>query len=165
MGLLDQLLGQPQKQQEYKEFAQRYEQGAPWDGISNQEAANRYQEVAPNLSDSEYEQAAADSFSRLSPQQRREFGTWLQQRSGGGGADVDQDGRDDRLEDPQHLAQMTNQVRKQQPDLLSGLLGGGMGSMLGGGGGGAGNMLQSPIGKAALAGIAAMAAKQMMNRR
>ena len=40
-------------------------------------------------------------------------------------------------------------------------LGGGLGGLLGGGGGGGGN----PLAKAAMAGIAAFAARQMMNRR
>ena len=55
---------------------------------------------------------------------------------------------------------MTTRMRQQQPGGLGALLGGG-----GGGGGGMGDMLGNPLAKAALAGVAAMAVKQMMNRR
>ena len=60
------------------------------------------------------------------------------------------------------MARMTSRMRQQQPGGLGALLGGGGG---GGGGGGMGDMLGNPLAKAAMAGIAAMAVKQMMNRR
>ena len=63
---------------------------------------------------------------------------------------------DDRLSDPHQLARMSRHVRKQQPGGLASLLGGG------GGGGGAAGMLGNPLAKAALAGVAAMAAKRVM---
>ena len=55
---------------------------------------------------------------------------------------------DERLSDPQRLARMSRHVRKQQP--------GGLGALLGGAGAG------NPLAKAALAGVAAMAAKRFM---
>jgi hypothetical protein len=100
-------------------------------------------------------------------------------------------GWDGRSTDPDSLAAMTSTVHQQNPDLLSSLLGGtggaGLGSLLGGGGGGLGGLLGggaagagsglgallgggqvagqgggNPVMKAALAGIAAMAARRMM---
>jgi hypothetical protein len=52
---------------------------------------------------------------------------------------------------------MTSRMEQQQPGILS--------QLLGGGGGGAGSLLDNPLAKAALAGVAAMAVKQLMNRR
>jgi hypothetical protein len=62
------------------------------------------------------------------------------------------------------LAQLLSGLHQQQPGMLGQLLGGGggAGGLLGGGSGGAGGMLGNPLAKAALAGIAAMAAKRML---
>ena len=65
-------------------------------------------------------------------------------------------GIDDRLQDPPSLAQATGRLYQQEPGLL--------GQLLGGGGGGT-DVLSHPLAKAALAGIAAMAAKRMMSGR
>jgi len=167
MDMLSGLFGGQQQQQQFTDFANRYEQGAPWDGISDDEALNNYNQVAAQLPPDVYQRSAQESFSRLSPQQRLELGRHIQQRAPQYGIsfpDVDQDGQDDRLQDPGYLAQMTGQIHQQQPGLLGQILGGGGGGMLGGGGSGAG-MLSNPIAKAALGGIAAMAVKQVMGAR
>lgn len=161
MDVLQGILG-GQQRQEFDDFASRYEQGAPWDGISDQEAYSRYDQVARAIPGDVYEQSAQDSFSRLSPQQRRQLGQYLAQRAPQYGVDfpdVNMDGRDDRLEDPQFLARMTGRVHQQRPDLLGQILGGGGGGAMGGG------MLENPIAKAALAGIAAMAVRRMTGGR
>ena len=49
MNMLEQLLGGGQQRQEYQDFTQRYDQGPPWQGISDQEAQSRFQQVAPQL--------------------------------------------------------------------------------------------------------------------
>ena len=174
MGLLEQVLGDSkQDHDDYQDFVRRYDQGSPYDNIDDDEAVRRYEQVARNLPPDVYEDSAAEAFARLSPQERREFGRFLQQRARSGNVDLrdlDDDGRDDRFEDPHTLAQLSGRMHRQQPDLLGGMLGG----MLGGGGngtqrrrgndddGGMGDMLSNPIAKAALAGITAMAAKKMM---
>src|SRR5215218_4264195 len=129
--------GRPQQQQrqDYQDFVRRYDDGPPWAGVSDQEAAQRYQEVAPRLSPQEYQESAQEAFARLSPQQRQQFGQYLQQQARQQGIavpDLNRDGIDDRLQDPAYLAQVTSQVHQQQPGLLGGLLGGA------GGAGGAG---------------------------
>ena len=155
--MLQSILGQPQQRQQFDDFSQRYQQGAPWDGISDDEAARHYQQVAGRLPPDVYEQSAEQAFSRLSPQQRGAFGQWLREQGHQRGLDfpdVDRDGRDDRLQDPGVLARMAGRAQQQQPDLF--------GQLLGGGGGG---MLQSPIAKAALGGIAAMAFQRVLGGR
>ena len=180
MDLLQGILGGGQQRQELDDFANRYEQGAPWDGISDDEAMSRYSQIAPQLPPDVYQRSAQESFSRLDPQQRMQLGQYIQQRAPQYGVDfpdLDQNGQDDRLQDPAYLAQMTGRIHQQQPGLLGQILGGGggggggglggaLGGVLGGGGGGAGGgMLANPIAKAALGGIAAMAVKQMMGGR
>jgi hypothetical protein len=41
MGILDELLGGGQRQKEYRDFVNRYEQGAPSEGYSDQEVLKR----------------------------------------------------------------------------------------------------------------------------
>ena len=38
------------RREEYRDFADRYDQGAPYDNISADETQRHYQEIAPNLS-------------------------------------------------------------------------------------------------------------------
>ena len=159
MDLLQQMLGGGQQRQQYQDFTTRYDQGAPWDGISDREAVERYQQVAPQLPPQMYQESAQEAFSRLTPQQRLQLGQHLQQQTRQQGyniPDLNRDGIDDRLQDPAYLARATGQLQQQQPGIL--------GDLLGGGGGGQG-MLQSPVAKAALAGIAAVAVKKMMSGR
>ena len=159
MGLMDMLSG-GNRREEYEDFVGRYEQGEPWDGIDDDEARNRHDEVASNVSDDDYELSAREAFERLSPQQRKELAGMLRQQGRQGNVDLGDFDRDDddRDTDPQHLARMTRKVRKEKPDLMGQLLGGG------GGGGGMGGMMGNPVAKAALGGIAAMAAKRMLRR-
>ena len=178
MGLLQQLLGGGQ-QQEYQDFVNRYDQGAPYEGITGQEALNRYQQIAPQLPPDVYQQSAQEAFSRMSPQERMQLGQYLMQgaqQQGINFPDMNRDGIDDRMQDPNYLAQMAGQMHQQQPGLMSQILGGGGGGgMMGGGnqmggggqmgGGNIGNMLDNPIAKAALAGVAAMAAKRFLSQR
>jgi len=168
MDMLGQILGGGQRREEYQDFVNRYDTGAPWDGISDREAYDRYQQVAPQLPPQLYQESAQEAFARLTPQQRMQLGQYLQQQARqqgmGGFQDLNRDGVDDRLQDPGYLAQATGRMEQQQPGILGQLLGGAMGGGMGGMGGGQG-MLESPIAKAALAGVAAMAVKKMMSGR
>lgn len=175
MALLEQLLGNQQRDHDdYRDFTERYDRGAPWDGIRDDEVVERYQRVGRQLPPDVYEESAEEAFAQMSPEQRREFGEYMRHQSRERNLDIfdrDGDGRDDRLDNPRVLAKATGRMHQQQPDLLGGMLGG----MLGGGGGnnrgrqgdggGMGDMLSNPIAKAALAGITAMAAKKMMGGR
>lgn len=154
MGLLDSLLGNPQQQQDYQNYVSRYQQGPPQEGYSDQEVLQRYQQVAPQLPQAEYQQAAEQAFTRMSPQERSQFGQYVQQQSQAQNMPVPGFGQGvgpEVYQDPQYLAQHTAQFHQQQPGMLGQLLGGGGGSMLG-----------SPVAKAALAGIAAMAVSNAM---
>ena len=151
---MDMLSGAGGKRAEYEDFVKRYDQGEPHDGIDDEEARSRYEEVSGDLSDDDYELSAQEAFERMSPEQRREFARMLRQQGRQRGVDLGDDDRDDDEadQDPRRLARMTRHARKQQPGGLAGLLGGA---------GGAGGLLGNPAAKAALAGVAAMAAKRM----
>jgi len=157
--------------QRYEDFVNRYRQGPQ--GISEQEAATHYQQVAPQLPPADYLRAAQEAFARMSPQERAEFGRYMAQeaqRQGHDFIDLNQDGIDDRLQDPDYLARTTAQVHEQEPGLLAQLFGGtghggGGGGHTGGGGpagGGAGGMLNSPLAKGVLGGIAAYGLSRML---
>ncbi len=162
MGLLDALLGGGQGREEQQDFLQRFEQGPPWEGYSDQEVLKRYGTVAGQASPQEYEQAAAEAFARMSPDQRVEFGRLLQQRARErqvNVGDLEHSSIND-FQDARRLAHLTKGVH-EQPGLLR--------SILGGGSEGTGQqqagLLGSPLAKAALAGIAAMAIKKVLGAR
>ena len=163
MNMLEQLLG-GQQQQEFQDFSQRYDQGAPWQGISDQEALSRYQQVAPQLPPDVYQQSAQQAFERLDPQQRSQLGQYLQQQAQQQNVPFPQPSNPGVFQDSGYLAQAAAQMHQQQPGILGQLLGGAVGGS-GGGSQGSQSMLASPIAKAALAGIAALAVKQMTGNR
>jgi hypothetical protein len=106
MGLADMVKDAGQREK-LQDFAQRYDQGQPWEGISDEEAKSCHDEVAAQLDDKEYEQSARESFERLEPEQRREAARTLQVGE---------------TDDPGELARATSRVRKEQPDMLGQLM-------------------------------------------
>ena len=164
MSFFDQIMGGGQQQQEYQDFVDRYDQGAPWDGISDQEALERYDQIAPQMSQEQYMDAAQSAFAQMSPDERMQFGQYVQEQATQQGLSLPGlGGGMGNFQDPGFLAQMAGGLFQQQPNLPSQILGGPLGGMMGGAAGG--GALNSPIALAALAGIAAMAVKQMMGRR
>jgi hypothetical protein len=139
MNMLEQLLGGGQQRQEYQDFTQRYDQDPPWQGISDQEAQSRFQQVAPQLRPDLYQQSAQQAFERLSPQQRMQLGQYLQQQAQQQSVPFPHQGGTDAFQDPGYLARVTGRMHQQQPGILGQLLG----SALGGGGGGSQGMLES----------------------
>jgi len=156
MGLLDTLLGGGSQGQHYQDFVQRYEQGRPWEGVSDQEATQHYSTVAQHLDPQDYRAAAEEAISRLSPEERAELADHLRQQARQ--QDVNFPGLHEtpNLEHPGVLAGMMSAMHGQQPGILQQLLGGSSG-----GGSGA----QSNVAKAALAGIAAIGLKKAMGGR
>lgn len=161
MNFLENILGGGgQQHQDYQDFVQRYEQGAPTEGYSDQEALDRYGQVAAQLPPQQYQQAAYQAFDRMAPQERAQLGQYLEQQAQVQGVPFPGQGGD--YTDPRYLSQVTTQIH-QQPGLLRQLLGGSAsgGSPLGG----ASRLLSNPLAKAALAGITAMAVKNFMQQR
>lgn len=121
-----------------QDFVSRYETGDPAEGYSDDEALRNYDQVANQLSPEEFQQAATQAFERMSPQQRQEFATMLQQHGTETGLPLSSNGA---VDDPSALARLTGQIQQQQPSGLAGLFGGGQQS-----GGGLGGMLSSLTG-------------------
>ncbi|MEJ7652853.1 MAG: hypothetical protein WKH64_05695 [Chloroflexia bacterium] len=68
MNILENLLGgDDQKRNELQDFTNRYEQGAPHDNLSDSEVQDRYAQVAPQLSDQDYQMSAEQAFERMPP--------------------------------------------------------------------------------------------------
>ena len=161
------------RREDYRDFAERYDQGAPYDNISEEEVIDRYREVAPELSEEDYRDSAREAFSGITPEERAEFGRQLREESlqqgcafPGRGADD----QDERFEDPDYLARVTGRVHREQPDLLehlltrgsAGLMGGMIGDGMAGGEGAAGGdaMMDNLVVKGVVAGIVATAVKR-----
>jgi hypothetical protein len=134
MDLLNQITGGGTGREDLDDFARRYDDGPPWQGISDDEAVDKYRRVADNVPDDVYEESARDAFSRLDPDQRAQIGQGLTQTASDRGLDLG--------------------------SILGGLGGGGIGGALGSGG-----FLGGGVGKAALAGIAAMAFRKVSGGR
>ncbi len=108
----------------------------------------------------------------MTPQQRLQFGQQLiqsAQQQGHSFPDVNKDGIDDRLQDPDYLARTTARLDQQQPGLLGQLLGGLSGGghaagshASGGHGSSGGGMLSNPLAKGVLGGIAAYGVSRML---
>src|SRR5919205_1147522 len=106
MDFLQNILG-GQQQQDYQDFVNRYDQGHPSEGYSDQEVLNRYQQVAARLSPEQYQQTALASLDRLAPQERMQLGHYLMQQAqqqGVGLPGLPQGGMGD-YQDPSYLAQ------------------------------------------------------------
>ena len=68
-----------QRRGQVEDFVNRYETGDPTEGFTDEEAVQRYDEVAGELSPEEYQEAAMRAFERMSPDQRREFAAMIAQ--------------------------------------------------------------------------------------
>ena len=112
MGLLDELMGGGDRQQEYGDFVQRYQQGPPYEGISDEEAGQRYTEVAGEVDPQTYQDSARDALANLQPDERNAFASQLHEYAQGQGVDTGWDGRSS---DPDSLAAMTAKCISRTP--------------------------------------------------
>jgi hypothetical protein len=159
MGLLDELLGGGQIQKEYSDFVNRYQQGDPSEGYSDQEVLKRYGEVAHAVSPDQYAQAAQEALSKLSPEDRAAFVKMLQDRAAARGVALPRQ----VAPEPRDLGQVLTDLH-QKPGQLRDLLGGGapQPQQQASGSNPIADILTSPIAKAVLAGVAAMVVKNVM---
>jgi hypothetical protein len=159
MGILDDLLAGGQVQKEYKDFVNRYEQGNPSEGYSDQEVLKRYGEVSHAVPPDQYAQAAQEALGKLSPEERAEFLKMLQERAAARGVKLP--GK--VASDPKDLGQVLTDLH-EKPGQLRDILGDGSGSQPQAEAPSSNpiiDMLSSPLAKAVLAGIAAVVVKRM----
>ena len=159
MGILDELLGGGQRQKEYRDFVDRYEQGHPSKGYSDQEVLQRYGEVSHAVPPDQYAQAAQEALSKLSPEERAVFVKMLQDRAAARGVTLP--GK--MAPEPKELGQVLTDLHKK-PGQLRDMLGGGgaQPEEQASGSSPITDILTSPMAKAVLAGIAAMVVKRAM---
>ena len=158
MGILDELLGGGQRQKDYKDFVDRYEQGDPSEGYSDQEVLKRYGEVSHAVPPDQYAQAAREALGKLSPEERAEFLKMLQERAAARGVKLPRE----VAPDPTDLGKVLTDLH-QKPGQLRDILGGGDALPQGQAPGSNPiiDMLKSPQAKAVLAGIAATVVKRI----
>jgi hypothetical protein len=157
--LLDELLGGGQRQKEYRDFVNRYEQGHPSEGYSDQEVLKRYGDVSHAVPANQYTQAAIEALGKLSPEDRAAFLKMLQERAAARGVALP----GQVAPEPKELGQVLTDLHGK-PGQLRDILGGGdaqpqeqaqrSNPII--------DMLGSPQAKAVLAGIAAMVVKRVM---
>ena len=161
MGILDELLTGGQRQTDYKDFVNRYEQGAPSEGYSDQEVLTRYGEVSHAVSQDQYAQAAQEALSKLSPEERAAFVKMLQDRAAARGVTLPRQ----MAPEPKELGDVLTDLHAK-PGQLRDMLGGDATQPQAQAPGSSPitEILKSPMAKAVLAGIAAMAVKRVMAR-
>lgn len=158
---------EPRRRNRARDFVNRVETGAPDQGYTDAEAIHNYQQIASRLTPQQLEEAAAETFARMSPEDRKRLRREMRQRSKG------RINIDENSDDPRELARQTAAFQKE--DESGG--GGGLAGLFGLGGGGnsggvtgnmqqqgkqdEGSLLDNPLAKIALAGIAAVAVKKM----
>ncbi|MCP3466456.1 MULTISPECIES: hypothetical protein [unclassified Bradyrhizobium] len=159
MGFLDELLAGGPRKKEYSDFVDRYEQGDPSQGYSDQEVLKRYAEVSHAVPPDRYAQAAQEALSKLSPEERAEFVKMLQDRAAARGVTLP--GK--VAPEPKELGQVLTDLHKT-PGQLRDMLGGGdpQPQEQASTSNPITDILASPMAKAVLAGIAAMVVKNVI---
>ena len=156
MGILDELLGGGQRQKDYKDFVDRYEQGDPSEGYSDQEVLKRYGEVSHAVPPDQYAQAAQEALGKLSPEDRAEFLKMLQERAAARGVKLP----GNVASDPKDLGKVLTDLH-EKPGQLRDILGGGQPQGQAPGSNPIIDILKSPQARAVLAGIAATVVKRV----
>jgi len=150
LDLLQQFLGgNPQKQQEYADFLQRYQQDPT--SISDAEAARRYRELVGKAHPDLAADAHGQVLAQLSPDQRGQLAQQYQNAHNDPNSPFDGYNYSDpnQAADPSSLGRMAQQAEQQDPDLFDKIFG-------------SGSPLGSTAGKVALAGIAAYLASRVL---
>ena len=160
MGILDELLAGGQRQKEYSDFVNRYEQGHPSEGYSDQEVLERYGEVSHAVPSDQYAQAAQEALSKLSPEERAAFVKMLQDRAAARGVTLPVN----VTPEPKGLGDVLTNLHNK-PGQLRDMLGGNAAQLQASGSSPITEILSSPMAKAVLAGIASMVVKRVMAAR
>jgi hypothetical protein len=160
MGILDELLAGGQLQKEYRDFVNRYEQGDPSQGYSDQEVLKRYGEVSHAVPPDQYAQAAQEALSKLSPEERAAFVKMLQDRAAARGVTLPRQ----VAPEPKEMGQVLTDLHVK-PGQLRDILGGGATQpQQQASGSSPTDILKSPLAKAVLAGIATVVVKRVISK-
>jgi hypothetical protein len=149
--LLQKFLGtNPQRQQEYADFVQRYQDDPT--SISDAEAARRYREMMRNAPPDLADQAHDQAFGQLPSQDRRQLADRFRDATQDPNRPFDGYNYNDpnQAADPRNIGRMARQADQQDPNLMDQLLG-------------KNSPLNSTLGRAALAGAAAYIASRVLS--
>ena len=124
--------------------------GGQHDQVPDQQVQQSYGQIASQLPQDQYVQAAREAFEKLTPEQRETFARELQAQAQQHGIDVPT--TQTASSDPGSLATAVGDVHAQQPNILQQMFA-------------PGGVFSSPAAKAALLGITAMAAQRLMGAR
>ena len=117
------------------------------DDVDDSQVHDTYGQVASQLPNDQYTQSARDAFERMDPQQREQLAREVQTRSQQYGVNIPS--TQNVSSDPSSLATAVGEVHAQQPNALQQMFA-------------PGGTFSSPIAKAALLGITAMAAQKFL---
>jgi hypothetical protein len=158
MGILDELIGGGQRQKEYRDFVDRYEQGDPSEGYSDQEVLKRYGDVSHAVPPDQYAQAAIEALGKLSPEERAAFVKMLQERATARGVALP----GQVAPEPKELGEVLTDLHGKPGQLRDILVGDAQPQEQAQPSNPIIDILASPQAKAVLAGIAAMVVKRVM---
>jgi hypothetical protein len=148
MGSLSDILG-GQMPAGLNQLIGQFDQGEH-EQADDQQVQQAYGQVASQLPQDQYVQAAQEAFSRLTPEQRAEFARQLQSHAAQRGLPISMGQAPPT--DAGSLASATGQVHAAQPNLLQQMFA-------------PGGTFSSPVAKAALLGITAMAAQRLVGAK
>lgn len=175
----------PESRNAAHDFIQRVTTGDQTQGYSDQEAHAAVSHVLQNASSDTVNRALTQSVNNLSADQRAEFNQMLQQRAAQGrtsgaqsssGGPIIQQSSGGQSSSDGSLGDVLGGLLGGSGGLLGGLLGGSAGTaqaqtgaaQTSGGGGGLfgslGELMSTPLGKAVMAGAAAFAMKEILNK-
>lgn len=167
MDLLQQFLGgDSRRQDDYDDFLRRF-QNDP-NSISDEEAAQRYREMMRHAPPDALDEANEYALGQVDPQERRRMAERFQQEHRNPNTPFQGYSYNDPDEaaDPRNLGRMMRQAEDQDPNFLEQILGGGRSRSMGQQGGqDIGAMLNSPMGKMAMAAGAAFLANRFMSQQ
>ncbi len=145
----------PKREEDYRDFERRAREDP--NSISDEEAARRYREMMANLDDNDpdTETESERAFDKLSPEDRRKLAQHYREATNDSSRPFQgysKDVNEDQATSPRELSRMTREAARNDPDLLESLFG-------------KNSPLSSTAGKAALAGVAALAARKFLSKR
>ncbi len=157
LGKLEGFFGQDKnREQDYRDFERRVREDPS--SISDEEAARRYREMMANQDDDNSPETQAENeraFDQMPADDRRKLAQRYREANDDSGRSFqgyDQGMDEEKAASPRELSRMTREAARNDPDLLEGLFG-------------KNSPLTSTAGKAALAGLAALAARKFLSKR
>jgi hypothetical protein len=144
----------PKREEDYRDFERRTREDP--NSISDEEAARRYREMMANQADDPADDEEGEkAFNQMPAEDRRKLAQRYREANDDNGRSFqgyNRDMNDEQASSPRELSRMTREAARNDPDLLESVFG-------------KNSPLSSTAGKAALAGLAAIAARKFLSGR